>query len=379
MTAIPQAALPLETPGATVPDAIAKPRDVDLDVVRGLAIVLAMGWHLNGTPTGQWLPDLLLAPGRTLGWAGVDLFFVLSGFLVGRLILREHQASGGFDYPRFFVRRALKLWPTLYLFLIAMVFASPYAWETFVPQTALHVQNFFTPSTALHLWSLAVEEHFYLLLGIGFVIFVRRPGTPEAWLFVLPVAALLFAPAARVLGHSLGADPVELQWQTQYRIDGLAAGVLLATLSVHRPALFDRLRRQKLAWALVALAACAFLWQVPKTAPLGVTLGFTVSWVAGAATLMLVFGADLGRRVPRLASALAFLGVYSYALYIWHLAAAKVATGLLAKGGLGQQPLVGIAASYAMAIAVAWLATRLIERPLLHLRDRLLPSRAAAV
>ncbi|WP_375142881.1 acyltransferase family protein [Aquincola tertiaricarbonis] len=81
---------------------IAPRREQDLDVVRGVAILLAMGWHFN-TVSSQWSAfDVVLAPGRIIGWAGVDLFFVLSGFLVGRLILREVESTGAFNYKRFF-------------------------------------------------------------------------------------------------------------------------------------------------------------------------------------------------------------------------------------------------------------------------------------
>jgi peptidoglycan/LPS O-acetylase OafA/YrhL len=72
-------------------------RSLALDCVRGLAILLAMGWHLNGV-SGILPLDLLLEPGRMVGWVGVDLFFVLSGFLVGGLILRELAET----YSRYF-------------------------------------------------------------------------------------------------------------------------------------------------------------------------------------------------------------------------------------------------------------------------------------
>src|SRR4051794_36091592 len=100
-------------------------RRLDLDVVRGCAILLALGWHFSKHPSGNRFLDLLQWPGRTFGWAGVDLFFVLSGFFVGQLVLREHQRTGRFDGRRFTVRRALKLWPVLYVFLAVQVLAGP--------------------------------------------------------------------------------------------------------------------------------------------------------------------------------------------------------------------------------------------------------------
>ena len=92
-------------------------RRLDLDVVRGVAIVLALGWHFSRNPSGNPVLDALQWPGRTFGWAGVDLFFVLSGFLMGQLVLRERARTGGFDGRRFTARRLLRLWPVLYVFL----------------------------------------------------------------------------------------------------------------------------------------------------------------------------------------------------------------------------------------------------------------------
>src|SRR4051795_6289335 len=116
-------------------------RRLDLDVVRGCAILLALGWHFSQRPSGNPVLDALQWPGRTFGWAGVDLFFVLSGFLVGQLVFKEHQRTGRFDGWRFTVRRALKLWPVLYVFLAVQVISGA-PLDSFLWQTALHVQNY---------------------------------------------------------------------------------------------------------------------------------------------------------------------------------------------------------------------------------------------
>src|SRR3954451_13338954 len=103
-----------DTPGRTL-QPLPRPggRRPALDVVRGLAIVLGLGWHFSRHPSGNAVLDALQWPGRTFGWAGVDLFFVLSGFLVGQLVFKEHKRTGGFAGRRSMWRRALKLWPVL--------------------------------------------------------------------------------------------------------------------------------------------------------------------------------------------------------------------------------------------------------------------------
>src|ERR687885_2717102 len=89
-------------------DGPGRTRRLDLDVVRGAAILLALGWHFSG-PSGNVVLDALQWPGEHIGWAGVDLFFVLSGFLIGRLVLGEYRRTGTFDGRRFSPRRILKL------------------------------------------------------------------------------------------------------------------------------------------------------------------------------------------------------------------------------------------------------------------------------
>src|SRR4051794_35327684 len=158
-------------------------RRLDLDVVRGVAILLAIGWHFNKGLSGNGVLDALQWPGRTFGWAGVDLFFVLSGFLVGQLVFKEHQRTGRFDGWRFTVRRALKLWPVLYVFLAVQVISGA-PLDSFLWQTALHVQNY-AGTSFKHLWSLAVEEHFYLVLAVLFPLAARRRLSPRVLFGVL--------------------------------------------------------------------------------------------------------------------------------------------------------------------------------------------------
>jgi peptidoglycan/LPS O-acetylase OafA/YrhL len=343
-------------------------REIDLDVVRGVAILLAMGWHLN-LKTGNPIFDALEAPGLRFGWAGVDLFFVLSGFLVGRLVFREEVKTGTFDYPRFFVRRALKLWPVLYVYLVVAIALSGEPFMSFAPQIGLHVQNYLVPSQAHHLWSLAVEEHFYLAVGLLLPMAMRKmkTGAIASVLLSLIIAALM----ARYAGAALGATPNDLQMQTQYRVDGLSAGVLLALVYVRCPDMFARVVKWKLAWLAVTVAGIVWLSVVSKGSWLGSTLGFSVSWITGLGFLLLTYrsGIDRWARWPSLA--LAFLGAYSYSLYIWHVAVAKIANGKLASLPLPLKVL----AAYGAAIAVAVVMTLIIERPILAVRDRWIASK----
>jgi len=348
-------------------------RRLDLDVVRGLAIVLALGWHFSGTRTGNRFVDALTWPGHQFGWAGVDLFFVLSGFLLGRLVLTEQTRTGRFDGRRFTARRLLKLWPVLYVFLAVQLLAGPEPWTSYLWQNALHLQNY-AGTSLTHLWSLAVEEHFYLALALLFPLFARRRGSPR--LLALLLGAILVAGLAlRIWGAAHGISDTRLQWRTHYRVDALAFGVLLALICVHWPQRFESLRSRR--WLLLAVLAAgiAHLALVGKKGPVGSTLGFTVAYLTAGALLLLVYQARWVPRARVVAVPMAMLGRYSYGIYIWHVFAAAVAVDLLPGVDAESTTALAQALKYCAAIGVGVLATVAVEKPALRLRDRLLPAK----
>jgi peptidoglycan/LPS O-acetylase OafA/YrhL len=352
-------------------------RRLDLDVVRGLAIVLALGWHFSGERSGNVVVDALTWPGSTFGWAGVDLFFVLSGFLLGRLVLTEQARTGRFDGRRFTARRLLKLWPVLYVFLAVQALAGPEPWTSYLWQNALHVQNY-AGTSLTHLWSLAVEEHFYLGLAVLFPLFARRRGSPRLLAAIL-VGVLVAALALRIWGATQGVSDVRLQWRTHFRVDSLAAGVLLALLSVHWPERFDRLRHRRRLLLGVLAVGTVHLVVVGKTGAVGTTIGFTVAYLTAAALLLLLYRAAWVPRARWLTAPMAMLGRYSYGIYIWHVFAASVALDLLPGWGPESSSAGAQVVKYGVAIAVGILATVAVEKPVLRLRDRLLPAQDHAV
>jgi peptidoglycan/LPS O-acetylase OafA/YrhL len=346
-------------------------RRLDLDVVRGLAIVLALGWHFSGERTGNVVLDALTWPGRSFGWAGVDLFFVLSGFLLGNLVLKEQARTGRFDGRRFTARRLLKLWPVLYVFLAVHALAGDEPVASYLWQNALHVQNYAGTSLS-HLWSLAVEEHYYLGLALLFPLFARRRFSPRVLATVL-VGVLVAALALRIWGAAHGVSDVRLQWRTHFRFDSITAGVLLALVSVHWPERFALLHRRRRLLLGVLVLGTVHLMTVGKQGPLGTTVGFTVAYLTAAALLLLVYRAQWVTRARVISVPMAMLGRYSYGIYIWHIFAAHTVLSLLP----GPEPT-GAAAQvveYAAAVGVGVLATLAVEKPVLQLRDRLLPAK----
>ena len=350
-------------------------RQQTLDVVRGIAILLVLVFHLR-IVTGFAPLDRMVEPLVDTGWAGVDLFFVLSGFLVGRIILAEAASGGGFDRRRFFARRVLRLWPVLYLYLAVLLWSGGgEAWRMVVP-VALHLQNY-ADHVPSHLWSLAVEEHFYLVAALALPVLLRRHG--ERGVALALVAILAGCLVLRVGAAVLGEAPRHLQWQTQYRADAVAAGVLVAWADLYRPALLARCAERR---RLCLAAACAgFALLVALADPRWrFSIGLTVAYIAAAALLLAALRAEVPRCLAGAAALLARLGGIAYPLYIWHASVARVADALAASVGL-PAPL-ACASRYAATVAIAAAIAAWIERPVMRLRDgwlhKVTPSAAYA-
>jgi peptidoglycan/LPS O-acetylase OafA/YrhL len=294
---------------------------------------------------------------------------------MGRLVLGEHRRTGGFDGRRFTVRRVLKLWPVLYLFLAVHALFGQEPLGTYLWQNALHLQNY-AGTSLTHLWSLAVEEHFYLVLALLFPVFVRFRGSLRVLAGIL-LALLVAALALRIAGSLAGVSETRLQWRTHFRVDSLAAGVLLAVVSIRWPERFEALLRRRRVWAAVVVLGIGFLASVGKSGPVGSTLGFTVAWTTAAAALLLVYRAAWVPRLRWVTAPMAALGRYSYGIYIWHIFAAQTVVGWFGLAWEDNRP-VAQAVKYGAAITVGVLATVVVERPVLRLRDRLVPAVAPA-
>lgn len=350
-------------------------RRLDLDVVRGVAILLAMGWHLNGPRTDIPVIAFLLWPGRNLGWAGVDLFFVLSGFLVGRLIFNEIDRTGKFDALRFLSRRALKLWPILYVFLLCMLVMFP--WRDFLFQIGLHVQNYLTTPVATHLWSLAVEEHFYLIFSLIFYWIGSRSNVQKLAslvIWILPLALFLRLGAALI-----GIDFHAIQIQSQFRMDSLAAGVYLAGMFNYHRRLFDMLCRFKTILLFICGSLTLIVASIDKYSFVGAVFGYTLTIFWAVSMIFLIYNLNFPKNLKFAFSAVGFLGIYSYAIYIWHVPAFRITEIAFRKINFSGPGEITIISSYVVSILAGVVATKIIERPVLRFREIFLPSRVNGI
>jgi peptidoglycan/LPS O-acetylase OafA/YrhL len=344
---------------------VASSREPALDIVRGVAILLAVGWHFNTDIRGGVIVTFLAAPGRLMGWAGVDLFFVLSGFLIGRAILDEVRKTGRFRFKAFFIRRVFRLWPVLFLFLAVHLMIADRPWNSFLLQTVFSLQNYL-PTTIPILWSLAVEEHFYLVIGLLFLLFPKQAARPE---IIFPGLAIILvvAPVLRCCAYLAGWTPVSIQLQTQFRMDALAAGVLLAALSVYKPEMFGRIVKAK--WLLLTGTAIgsAVLCHLKFLGGFECIAGFTIAYITSACFMLLLYGSKLGGWRMLVARPFIRLGVYAYPMYIWQFSGLAIAKAVIRHVRAFDTPLAGLVLSYGFTIAIAALIAVIIEQPFMRM------------
>ena len=363
----------------------------ELDVLRAIAVLLVLCSHV---PSFDWL--------QRSGWIGVDLFFVLSGFLVSGLLYSEYKKHGTLSPKRFLVRRGLKIYPAFYAFVIGSVLLM-LATRMAIPSDLLLAEIFFVQNYYGGLWghtgSLCIEEHFYLLLTAGLYLLWRRPGIRATPFDAIPKMTLLVAVgvlAARILTFLL-VVPYNFQTHfkpTHLRIDSLLFGVCLAYFHhFHHEKFASFIRRYRLPIILFGLAAIAPAVVFPVDSMFMSTIGFTLLYLGFGCVLLFALYRSGSRANSRIFGApgnlLARVGAYSYSVYLWHLVVASLgltlirraytyASATLSQGMLPQQlhPLVEFAAYVVASVAVGIVTAKLVEVPVLTLRDRYFPGRS---
>jgi peptidoglycan/LPS O-acetylase OafA/YrhL len=353
------------------------PRLPALDVLRGVAILLVIGRHLPAQSDGT---TGVFAPWTAIGWVGVDLFFVASGYLLTRLLLVEYERTGTMHVGRFLWRRAWRLYPAYWALLLATAWwVHPTPSE--VVRQLLFLQNYLRPASPSaaawgHTWSLAVEEHFYLLLP-GLLLVAGGPNdTGRARRLALRLVILILAVlVARLALHPVGAAG----YWTHVRLDAPAVGVLLAVVR-HDPTLAARAHAWRARWLpggrllAVGLLALSPALVVQQSGRYAMTVGYT-GFALGAGALLWWSLAHPPLATPHGASApLRLLGRQCYAIYLVHQALRYMIPTAVAGLVL---PWSARVALYAVATAgAAWALHMGIERPALALRDWRWPARA---
>jgi peptidoglycan/LPS O-acetylase OafA/YrhL len=349
-------------------------RNSELDFVRGIAILMVMAHHFGLAPVGHPILRALQTPGNLMGQTGVDVFFVLSGFLVGGLLLKEYKSTGTIRAKRFLLRRGLKIWPAYYFYIFAEVVVRKHPLNSFLVPNLLHLQNYLGTSL-LHTWTLSIEEHFYLLLALAMAYMASRHWPADRMLksFLWVIGGVIVIRCVTVYEGWPGAFTY-----THDRLDALLFGVVLATLFHFFPEKFDRIASHN--WILAGVAAAAVtLYAAFDSTSLRYSIGLTVLYIGYGAFLLLVYRHSGRFKEWRLYKWIAAIGLYSYGIYLWHNSVRDPLTHLSQHlPDAVRWPCLTVA-EYAAAISVGVVTTLLIEWPFLKIRDRIFPDKTTAV
>lgn len=357
-----------------------------LDTLRALAVTLVVLHHyvlfVSDAPTFGWVGEI--------GWVGVDLFFALSGYLIGNQIFAALRSPGGFSLKHLYARRLLRTLPN-YWVVLALYFLWP-AFRGEAPllplwEYATFIQNFaLEPGSAFsHSWSLAIEEQFYVLLPAVALLGALFGGSLRlAWTGI----ALAFVAGMLVraeLWQEMAGEKYKLYFYFKYiyysslcRYDELLAGVALALLRNHHPLAWARLTRRGNLMACLGLLACAvaFWFFLDDRYGFGITvfgfplmaLGFSLLIVASVAE-----GSVLRTlRVPGAGP----LALWSYAIYLLHKPLSVMAAKWMREQGYGAEHPLTIGALLGLSVLSGWLLYKTVETPFMLLRERWVPSNA---
>ena len=350
-----------------------------LDLLRAIAIVWVMLFHsfiVGGLgPHFDWL--------SRFGWAGVDIFFVLSGFLIGSQVLQPLHRGERLSFSAFYARRAWRILPAFAVVLtlyacFPTLRESPglQAWWQFATFTMNFLIDYDRNQAFSHAWSLCVEEHFYLVFPLLAFWLTRRPSAAKFLCACASLVLLGIALRSTVWLHDAAAQPPrnwfieDIYYPSWMRLDGLLVGVMLATLRAYRPYLWIRMQVHSNAFLLggAAVSCLAFWLFRDRTGLLANAIGWPL--LSFGFGLLVFAGADNRSLIGRWQ--LPFVGwiaAVSYSLYLSHKIAFHLVQLELGSSMQGLGALQFLA--YALVVLVIGGALHyMIELPFLRLRDR---------
>ena len=356
-------------------------RNKRLDILRCVAVMTVIIHHSG-----------ISAFFTRVGWTGVDLFFVLSGFLISGLLFDEYKRRQTIRLKRFFIRRGLKIYPAFYTFLLLtgiveeIVFRNHASFARYF-HDAIFVMNY-EQGVWDHTWTLAVEEHFYIFLPVFLMILMRFSSNRENPFRLIPWAAALIASlcvAFRAVSVFVGIPNFHMAYTASHeRMDALFCGVLIGYLYHFRPAVLERTMRpwrNRVGIAAGSATLLSFAILYGRDSKFFATWGYSFMYLGFAGILLLslytkgILSGGAARTVGLVGNAAAYVGMYSYSIYLWHGPVGAWLPGLFRRtlgfptGSYGR-----FAVYFAGSLVIGIAMSKLVEYPVLRLRDRLFPN-----
>lgn len=359
-----------------------------LDHLRSLAIIMVLLYHYRMFQHPQWLDNVI-----GFGWSGVDLFFVLSGYLISSQLFVNIAAGKGISLPEFFIKRFFRIIPA-YVVVLSIYFlfpgfhereALPPLWKflTFTQNFGFDLKN---DGTFSHVWSLCVEEHFYLLFPLVLAALLHFKAWKKGALLLL--AVFVFGIAIRLytwyalIAPTAGQNDAWVIWYkyiyypTYTRLDGLLAGVAIAALFAFKPAVKEWFAKRGNGMLLVALIALTGAWFLceEQHSFYATILGYPV--VAAAYGLAIIAAVSPSCILYRVNSRVTeLIARLSFALYLSHKGVIHLAQPLLIKTGIAPKGNLMLLACFLSALLGAYALNKIVEAPFLRLRQRVLEQR----
>jgi peptidoglycan/LPS O-acetylase OafA/YrhL len=351
-----------------------------LDILRAAAIALVLMTHYGFVSHAQTFGVM-----SRIGWAGVDLFFVLSGYLIGNQILAPVARGESFSLRVFFARRLLRTLPNYYA-VLAVYLLLPHS--AISGSSAAPVWRFLTftqnfglayGQTFTHSWSLCIEEQFYVILPLAVLALARWGRSARvAWCVLgAAIAAGMGARGYAWLAHGYDRSTAEVYYSSFCRSDELLFGVAIAMLRNFHAGLFERLQRHGNALLAAGLgAAAAVLYGLANDIPNPlVTSALGYPLVAASFALLTCSALSPNSLLNRLwipgASSLA---LWSYAVYLAHKPIFMAIRPWCERLGIDANAPLPVLAIMAAGVLGGWLLYRLVETPFMRLRDRWYPA-----
>ncbi len=343
-------------------------RKIGLDILRGIAVTLVLFRHSD-------LDNNII---QHFGWMGVDLFFVLSGFLISNLLFQEYKQNKKIRVKRFLTRRAFKIFPPFYFFMFSTLSFNLLVKENFnigfrkIISELFYLQSYL-PRIWNHTWTLAVEEHFYLIFSITLLILSRKHLLERKHIIINSLILLLllsFVMRFYVSFPNRNDDSFTFM-QTHLRFDGILIGVLLSYLLNFTKVISNFIKRK---WMLICISILlispGFYFDgggfFMNTAGLTLAnIGFSIL-VLLSLEIERFIESDLFPFVNTFFKILSFIGINSYSIYLWHLNSKNISSFIFPLDSYFSTPIY-----ITISIILGTVMSYLIEKPSILIRDYL--------